>query len=101
MKENKSDNTKKHVKLTDLHFKNIFRGIKNFFLKKKRIEEMAAKRLAICQGCEFIDNTGDRCYIPYTHPCCSLCGCKLALKTRVPEERCEASQPRWIEETIK
>ena len=60
---------------------------------------MAAKRLAICMKCEFVDNTGDRCYVPYTHPCCSLCGCKLSLKTRVPNERCEAEEPRWIEET--
>jgi hypothetical protein len=97
-KKKKSDSTKNREKLIDLNFRNIFTGIRNYILKKKRIEEMAKKRLALCAKCEFIDNTGDRCYVPGTQPCCSLCGCKLSFKTRVPEERCEAEQPRWIEE---
>lgn len=78
-----------------LNFKHIWTGIKNWLFGSKAIDEMAERRMKICNTCPHLDLTGNRCYVPGTQPCCAVCGCKLSWMTRVPEEQCSASEPKW------
>jgi len=76
--------------------KEIFQGLHNNFFKKVEIEEVAYQRLEICNSCPNIDRTGHGCLIPGTQPCCSICGCKLALKTRSLASECPHPKgPLW------
>ena len=60
----------------------IYEGIKNRIFKKEDVEQIAAIRWSICQKCDHLDTTGKKCTLPGTQPCCSLCGCAMANKTR-------------------
>jgi len=60
----------------------IYEGIKNRVFKKEDVEHIAAIRWSICQQCPKLDKIGNTCTIPGTGPCCSLCGCSMATKTR-------------------
>ena len=60
----------------------IYEGIKNKVFKKEDVEHIAAIRWSICQQCPHLDSIGKSCTIPGTQPCCSLCGCSMASKTR-------------------
>lgn len=71
------------------HRDRILEGIKNSVFKKSHIEEIAKARMEICNSCENIDRNGDKCVMPGTQPCCGLCGCKLAWKTRALSEGCD------------
>ena len=64
--------------------KQIASGLTNFLRMKANIaaadiEEMHAKRYAICKLCPSADIPNDRCL---------ECGCLLKLKTRSPESSC-------------
>jgi hypothetical protein len=47
-------------------------------------------------GCELVDRIGHSCVMPGTQPCCSDCGCSLALKLRSPDSSCtHPDGPKW------
>lgn len=74
----------------------ILEGIKNSVFKQEHIEEIAAERLALCKACPHIDLDGTKCDVPGTSPCCSLCGCSLAIKTRSLSSQCALNfSRRW------
>lgn len=74
----------------------ILEGIKNHVFKQEHVEEIANERRAICEACPHIDKKGDKCYVKGTHPCCSKCGCSLALKLRSLSSGCgDEENPRW------
>ena len=80
-----------------IHRKQILEGITNAIFKKTYIEKIANERLEICEQCELIDTTGNKCLIPGTQPCCSACGCKLYLKVRSLSSHCEhPEEPLWV-----
>ena len=60
----------------------IYEGIKNRVFVREDVEQIAAIRWSICQECPKLDTKGKTCTIPGTGPCCSLCGCSMASKTR-------------------
>jgi len=66
----------------------ILEGIKNNIFKKDSVEAIAAERNKICESCDHIDRTGDRCLVPKTQPCCGSCGCSLQLKLRSLSSDC-------------
>lgn len=66
----------------------ILEGIKNNIFRQDAIEEIAAERMKICNGCESIDRQGDQCLVPLTQPCCGSCGCSLKLKLRSLSSEC-------------
>jgi len=49
-------------------------------------QEEQDRRLAICHACEFWDSKQSRC---------SLCGCYVALKTRLASQHCPDDPPKW------
>jgi hypothetical protein len=69
----------------------ILEGIKNRVFKKADVEHIAAERMAICDTCSFLDKTGVSCLVPFTQPCCGLCGCSLGLKTRALSAACDGN----------
>lgn len=74
----------------------ILEGIKNTILKKDHIEKIAQERMSLCESCDLIDRTGEKCMIPGTQPCCGECGCKLKFKTRSLSSSCpHPLQPKW------
>lgn len=78
-------------------FKNkIFEGLINYFIRRPSVEMTASIRYSICLTCPLIDHTGESCIVPGTAPCCSFCGCKLALKTRSLSSECpHPDGPKW------
>lgn len=66
----------------------ILEGIRNNIFKKADVEYIAAERMDICNTCPHLDNKGSRCAVPGTNPCCSLCGCSMAFKTRALSASC-------------
>lgn len=48
--------------------------------------------MEICNACPNINRDGAYCLIPGTQPCCSICGCKLAFKTRSLASECPRPQ---------
>lgn len=66
----------------------ILEGIKNNVFKTDAVEAIAAERNKICESCDLIDRTGDRCLVPKTQPCCGSCGCSLKLKLRSLSSDC-------------
>lgn len=78
------------------HRKQILEGLTNAVFKKEYIEKIAKERMDICLKCKLVDQTGDKCFVPGTQPCCSVCGCKLYLKTRSLSSECEHPEgPLW------
>ncbi len=71
----------------------ILEGIKNSIFKNEHVEEIAASRDEICQKCEFIDRSGDKCAVPGTQPCCGSCGCSLQFLQRSLSSSCE--EGKW------
>lgn len=67
----------------------ILEGIRNRIFKKADVEHIAAERMAICDTCYFLDNSGESCLVPFTQPCCKACGCSLGLKTRALSAFCD------------
>ena len=76
--------------------KQIFEGIMNTMFTSKDVEEVAAKRMEVCNSCPHIDKEGTTCFVPGTAPCCGHCGCKLAFMTRSLSSACsDPDNPRW------
>lgn len=73
--------------------KQIMEGIKNSIVLNKFVEEVAEKRLNVCNTCVRKDNTGEHCLVKGTQPCCNLCGCSLSLKVRSLSSNCP--DMRW------
>ena len=73
----------------------------NRLITKAPIEKVHDKRLKICKSCPDLDNTGLKCMVPGTHPCCGVCGCSLALKLRSMDSSCpHPDGPKWKEEKL-
>ena len=68
--------------------KQIYEGIKNSVMRDEYVEDVSAKRIAICNECSEIDLKGSKCEMPGTQPCCGNCGCSLAFKTRALSAEC-------------
>ena len=70
----------------------IIEGITNSIFKKEDVEEIAQKRMAICEMCTLYDITGEGCMVIGTSPCCNEnlggCGCSLGFKTRSLSSEC-------------
>lgn len=78
------------------HRKQILEGVGNSVFKKAKIEEIAFDRMSICEQCPLVDKEGSKCMISGTAPCCSVCGCKLAFKTRSLSSECpHPDGPKW------
>ena len=78
------------------HRMQILEGVKNTVFKKDHIEFIASERMKICNACPKIDIEGSKCMVAGTKPCCSVCGCKLALKTRSMASECpDLDGARW------
>ena len=71
------------------HKGEILEGIKNSVFKNEHVEEIASQRDQICQACDFIDRSGDKCVMPKTQPCCGVCGCSLQFLQRSLSSKCE------------
>jgi hypothetical protein len=71
----------------------ILEGIKNSIFKDEHVEEIAAARNEICQKCDFIDRSGDKCTVPGTQPCCGSCGCSLQFLQRSLSSHCH--EGKW------
>jgi hypothetical protein len=65
--------------------KAIYEGIKNSVMRDDFVEDVAAKRMAMCNECP---SKGDKCEVPGTGPCCNECGCSLHFKTRALSSYC-------------
>ena len=65
--------------------KQIYEGIKNATIRDAFVEDIAAKRMAICNECP---SKGNKCEVPGTAPCCNECGCSLSFKTRALSADC-------------
>lgn len=75
----------------------IIEGIKNNIFKKEHIEDIASERRQICDGCTFLDTSGDKCAVIGTQPCCGSCGCSLHFKLRSLSSSCP--EGKWNEVT--
>lgn len=73
--------------------KQIFEGITNTIVKDAVVEQIAQLRYDICYDCE---NKGRKCAVKGTAPCCNLCGCSLAFKTRALSSDCPAGKWKAI-----
>jgi hypothetical protein len=76
--------------------KEIYEGIKNSIIRDDFVEEVSAKRMAICIECPEIDREGSKCEVPGTQPCCGNCGCSLAFKTRALSTECPLGEWRAL-----
>ena len=65
--------------------KQIYEGIKNSLMRDNFVEDVATKRMSICDVCS---SKGNMCEVPGTAPCCNECGCSLAFKTRALSAYC-------------
>ena len=81
--------------------KQIAEGIKNNIFKQEHIEALAAQRLKICKECSFFDTIGTNCEVPGTQPCCSICGCSMAFKSRSLSSACPHNKPKWLAVTTQ
>ena len=70
------------------HLDQVYEGVKNNIWKKDYVEIIAGDRYRICKTCPELDLTGKGCAAPGTQPCCSNCGCSLAIKTRAMSTSC-------------
>ena len=62
--------------------KEIYEGLKNSVIRDNFVEDISAKRMAICKECPEIDLKGSECEVPGTQPCCGNCGCSLGFKNK-------------------
>ncbi len=70
----------------------ILEGITNSIFKREDVEEIAAARMKICEGCHLYTKTDTGCMVPGTQPCCNQdlggCGCSLGFRTRSLSAEC-------------
>lgn len=89
----------KKLKIIWKSIPNIFEGLRNYLIRRPAVEMVATVRMSICITCPLIDHEGSSCLVPGTAPCCSACGCKLALKTRSLASECaHPDGPKWVAE---
>ena len=74
----------------------IYEGIKNSVMRDILVEDVAAKRMAICKECSEIDLKGSKCEVPGSQPCCGNCGCSLTFKTRALSTECPLGEWKAI-----
>ena len=84
----------------------IAEGIKNKIFKRDDVEAIAKMRWLECSVCPFLDKEGSSCAVNGTQPCCSDCGCSIALKIRAmsadcPKGRWKAIMPEEMENELK
>lgn len=65
--------------------------------RNKRLSE---KRIEICKACDYYDKNGESELAVFKGtPACSLCGCTLLFKTKIPSEQCSLQElnqePKW------
>lgn len=72
----------------------ILEGITNAIIRDEFVEDVARVRMETCDSCEHKDVKGKECAVPGTKPCCALCGCSLAFKTRSLSSGCPAD--KWF-----
>jgi hypothetical protein len=68
--------------------KQILEGITNSIIRDEFVEHVSSDRMIICDVCPNKDVEGKECLVHGTQPCCSLCGCSLAFKTRSLSSEC-------------
>lgn len=73
----------------------IAEGIRNNVFKQDHIEALAKERDDICRTCDEYDIDGTKCEVPGTNPCCGICGCSLAIKTRALASSCPYKLSKW------
>ena len=66
----------------------ILEGVKNNIFKKEDVEQIAKLRWQQCSICPALDETGDKCAVNGTQPCCADCGCSLGIKLRSLSSDC-------------
>ena len=80
-------------------FKNrklIWEGFMNKIFPKYYVEKIYKERLQICKICIDFDETGSKCVMPGTQPCCGVCGCSLSMKLRSLGSECPFPQgAKW------
>lgn len=74
----------------------IMEGVKNKVFKNEDVEEIANARWVECSTCEHLDETGDKCAVKATKPCCGKCGCSLGLKLRALSSGCPIGKWKHI-----
>lgn len=62
--------------------KQIVEGWTNVVFKKDDVETLAAKRLEICEACEWHSKNNNTAKIKRPDDHCTKCGCPLMSKTR-------------------
>jgi len=68
----------------------------NKIFKRSPVEKIYNERIKICKECPKMDDIGLTCVITGTQPCCSVCGCSLALKLRSLDSECpHPDGARW------
>ena len=72
----------------------IMEGIKNSIIRDEFVEAVSEERYSICNTCPDKDTTGSTCVVRGSKPCCKLCGCSLAFKTRSLSSDCPAD--KWV-----
>ena len=77
----------------------IAEGLKNKIFKKEHVEEIAKLRWMDCATCEHLDETGDKCAVAATKPCCGKCGCSIGIKIRSLSSGCP--EGKWKAITTK
>ena len=79
--------------LTDIH--RLIREVLNRLNdidQTEYVEKIAESRIKICELCKEFDTKGDKCMVPSTQPCCSLCGCSMQWKSRSMSSECPAGK---------
>jgi hypothetical protein len=49
--------------------------------------DLSARRMKICRNC-----------VKLVGPSCTICGCEMEAKTRLPAEICPDKKPKWLPE---
>lgn len=72
----------------------IGQGLFNTIFIKRRVEEIAKERLAICRKCDYNTKYGGKKIRGAES--CRHCGCFLKLKTRSLISQCPLAEPKWL-----
>jgi hypothetical protein len=74
----------------------IWEGLINKIFKRDPVEKVYNERIKICKECPNLDNTGTKCMVVGTQPCCGICGCSLSMKLRSMDSQCpHPDGPKW------
>ena len=73
--------------------KQILEGITNSLLRDEFVEDVSRIRMEVCNSCS---DKGDKCFVKKTAPCCNVCGCSLAFKTRSLSSDCPSGKWKAI-----